>query len=97
MIAERIFADTIQSPGVNETFLVDVHMLKGDEAKSQKWYWIKDQKPDEVYIIQFFDNYAEKRGRPTGCPHGSPELLDSPDYEVEGPRESIEVRCLAVW
>jgi hypothetical protein len=36
-------------------------MLQGNEAKSQKWYWIKDQKPDEVYIIQFSTAMLRKR------------------------------------
>lgn len=73
-------------------------MLTDDRADTQQWYWTKDQKPDEVYIIHFFDSHAEKEGRPIGVPHGSPELL-TPGVKGkdEVPRESVESRCLAVW
>jgi GA4 desaturase len=73
-------------------------MLKGDKANTQQWYWIKDQKPNEVFIIQFLDSHPEKEGRPMGVHHGSPERFTPGIKEDdEGPRESVECRCLAVW
>ena len=85
-----------QQPGeVNGDFLTEVHMLQGKNAATQKWCYIKEQEPDEVLFIQFFDSHAKKEGRVVGAPHGSPVLLGS-EYEEEL-RESVEVRCLALW
>ena len=81
-------------PSVNGDFVAGLYMLSGKEAEKQKWYWIKEQKEDEVYVIQFFDNYAEREGRPVGAPHGSPELMDLANEDL---RESCESRVLAVW
>jgi hypothetical protein len=38
-------------------------MLQGKNAASQKWSFIREQKPDEVLFIQFFDSHADKEGR----------------------------------
>ena len=75
-------------------YVAGLHMLSGKQAKSQKWYWISEQTEDEVYVIQFYDSHAEKEGRPVGVPHGSPEVQGLDGAEV---RESVEVRCLALW
>ena len=85
---------TNKQPGMNGDYLAAINMLSGRHAATQKWYWIKDQKEDEVYFIQFFDNYAEKDERPVGAPHGSPELLNIGEKEV---RQSSETRVIAVW
>jgi hypothetical protein len=70
-------------------------MLQAKNTASQKWCYIKEQGPDEVLFIQFFDSHAKKEGRVVGVPHGSPVLVGKEDEEEL--RESIEVRCLAVW
>ena len=54
-------------------------MLDGKYAKEQKWYWIKEQKEDEVYVIRIFDSHTEKEGRVVGAPHGSPDIGDGGD------------------
>lgn len=69
-------------------------MLQGKNAQSQRWHYIREQNPDEVLFIQFFDSHAEKEGRAIGTPHGSPVLLGA---EEEDLRESVEVRVLALW
>ena len=81
-------------PSLKGDYLAGPTFLNGTRAQSQKWYWIKEQKEDEVYFLQFFDNYAEKEGRPLGVPHCSPELLDVNSEET---RESIETRVIAFW
>jgi hypothetical protein len=88
-------SDVVQQPGVHGDFLTEVDMLQGKNAVTQKWYYIKEQAPDEVLFIQFFDSHAKKEGRVVGVPHGSPVLLGSEDEKE--PRESVEVRCLALW
>jgi hypothetical protein len=81
-------------PSLKGDYLASPTFVNRTRAQSQKWYWIKDQKEDEVYFLQFFDNYAEKQGRPLGVPHCSPELLDVKSGET---RESIETRVVVFW
>jgi GA4 desaturase len=69
-------------------------MLRGNHAKEQKWYWIRERRDDEVFVIQLFDSHAEKEGRPVGTPHVSSELLGVGEGD---PRESGEARCSALW
>lgn len=76
-------------------FLTELHMLQGKNATTQKWHYIKEQNPDEVLFIQFFDSHAKKEGRVVGVPHGSLVLLRNEDEKEL--RESVEVRCLALW
>ena len=72
-----------------------MYMLQGKHAATQKWHYIKNQAPDERLFIQFFDSDAKKEGRVVGIPHGSPVLLWN--EEEKELRESVEVRCVAVW
>lgn len=78
-------------------FLAGALILNGHNAKKHKFYWIKNQKPDHVLVIQFFDSHAEAEERPIGTPHGSPEVLGLTEMERNEPRESIEVRIAAFW
>jgi hypothetical protein len=92
---ERDLAYTgLKRPSLKGDYIAGPVSLTGIRAQSQKWYWIKEQKEDEVYFLQFFDNYAEKEGRPLGVPHCSPELLDVKSGET---RESIETRVVLFW
>jgi hypothetical protein len=84
----------LKRPSLKGDYIAGPVILTGVSAQSQKWYWIKEQKEDEVYFLQFFDNYAEKEGRPLGVPHCSPELLD---VESGDTRESIETRVVLFW
>jgi len=69
---------------------------EGGNAKEHEWYWIKDQSPEEVLIIQLFDSEAEREGRGVagGVMHSSVHLEGT---EAEEARESVEVRCLVIW
>lgn len=69
-------------------------MLQANNTASQRWHYIKEQQPDEVLFIQFFDSHAKKEGRVVGVPHGSPVLLGNEETEL---RNSVEIRCLALW
>ncbi|KAH6718152.1 hypothetical protein BKA61DRAFT_716837 [Leptodontidium sp. MPI-SDFR-AT-0119] len=75
-------------------YLAGLSMLKGDRAEEQKWYWISEQDVDEVLVLQFYDSYAAREGRPWGAPHGGVTLIGKEEGE---PRHSVEARCIAVW
>lgn len=89
-----LFECTTKRPGIKGPYLSDMYLVSGAHAQQQRWYWLKDQKPDEVLVVQFFDSHASQEGRPVGAPHGSPELLG---IENDDWRESFEVRCIAFW
>jgi hypothetical protein len=65
----------------------------GEGDCKHRWYWMSDQKPDEVLLIKIFDSEAGQ-GRVTRTPHASFEIECAPD---EPPRESIEVRAVVCF
>lgn len=81
-------------PGVTGTHDVGSYLSRYSE--SHEWFWIEEQKPEEVMVITFFDSDAEKDGGPAsgGILHSSLELPGTEDQEL---RESVELRCLCVW
>jgi hypothetical protein len=81
-------------PGVTGTHDIDCYLSRYSE--SHKWYWVEEQKPEEVTIVTFFDSAAEKEGGPAsgGILHSSVELPGTEDQEL---RESVELRCLCIW
>ena len=91
---QSILENGLKRPGINGPYLSNTYNLSGEQSERQKWYWLKDQQPDEVLILQFFDSHAKQEGRPFGVFHASPELIgvDNVDH-----RESFEVRCIAFW
>ena len=89
-----LIEDYSKRPGVNGDFIGGVLMLSGFHAEEQKWYWLEEQREDEVYFLQFYDSFAEREGRHPGVPHGSPELVG---VECRENRESIESRVVAFW
>ncbi|CAK1363211.1 hypothetical protein CB0940_04683 [Cercospora beticola] len=61
----------------------------------QKWYWVPEQKPDEVCIIKFADSAAENDPNIAACGlHVSPVL---PGTENEEIRQSSETRVYLFW
>ena len=62
-------------------------------SESHKWCWIWNMEPEEVVVIQLFDSEADSKGY-CGVMHSS---VDVPGTETEPARESIEVRCTAIW
>jgi hypothetical protein len=94
-VEEKDFLESAgKRPGINGPYPSEQYYLSGQRAERQRWFWIKDQQPDEVLILQFFDSHARKEGRPIGVAHGSPELVG---VENDDWRESFEVRCVAFW
>jgi hypothetical protein len=68
---EKDLAEHItKQPSDIEDHFPGLSMLRGNNAKSQKWYWISEQDTDEVLVIQFYDSYAIREGRPWAAPHG---------------------------
>ncbi|KAI9880227.1 MAG: hypothetical protein M1823_006752, partial [Watsoniomyces obsoletus] len=64
-------------------------------SDGHQWYWIQGQKPEEVLVIGLFDSSMEGVNTASGGTlHSSVELEGA---EGEQARESLELRCLAVW
>jgi len=64
-------------------------------SKGQKWYFISHQEPEEVLVIGLFDSERDKETVAAGGTlHSS---VDLPGTEGEDARESLELRCLAIW
>ena len=65
------------------------------QPKALKWYYMSQQKPDEVLIIKFSDSASAEDGNiAAGCIHCSPIL---PGTEDEEPRCSVECRVYVFW
>lgn len=65
--------------------------------EGQRWYWVKDQEPEEVLVIGLWDSGFEEPGKLGfgGTFHSSVDLEGA--EQQEEPRESLELRCLAIW
>lgn len=81
-------------PGVTGTHDIDSYLSRYSE--SHRWYWVEEQKPEDVVVITFYDSHAERDGglASGGVLHSSVELPGTEDLEM---RESLEVRCLCIW
>ncbi|KAI0470549.1 hypothetical protein GGR56DRAFT_133773 [Xylariaceae sp. FL0804] len=60
---------------------------------AQRWYYIKRQEADEVFILKIYDSTAT---RAEYTPHTGVDVLHCDDGPLE-PRESIEVRLVACY
>ena len=65
-------------------------------TEGHRWWWISNQKPEEVLVIGLFDSAREKEDPVAagGTLHSSVELEG---VDAEPARESLELRCLAIW
>lgn len=64
-------------------------------SSGQKWYFISKQEPEEVMVIGLFDSERDKYTVAAGGTlHSS---VDLPGTDDEEPRESLELRVLAIW
>lgn len=93
---EDFIPNEYRQPGIEEDFKTEFYTIRpGPTTAEQRWYWLPEQKPDEVFVIKLADSEAVKQPGMAGCaPHGSPRLDGTED---ETPRESIEVRAVAIW
>ena len=65
------------------------------DPKALKWYWMPEQKPNEVLFIKFSDSAsAEDENEAAGCIHCSPII---PGTEDEEARQSVECRVYVFW
>lgn len=80
-------------PGETSTHNVESYLARWSEG--QKWYFISHQEPEEVLVIGLFDSERDHETVAAGGTlHSS---VDLPGTEAEEARESLELRCLAVW
>ncbi|ETN44919.1 uncharacterized protein HMPREF1541_09794 [Cyphellophora europaea CBS 101466] len=90
----------IRMPYLGREGVEDAHDSESYVARysdGQKWYWIEEQRPEEVLVIGLWDSSFEEPGKLGfgGTFHSSVDL-DGAETEQE-PRESLELRCLAIW
>ena len=64
-------------------------------SEGHKWFWIEGQEPEEVLVIGLFDSTMEGVNKASGGTLHSSVDLEGADAEEA--RESLELRCLAVW
>ena len=62
-------------------------------SPQHKWYYLRNQTPDEVMFVKCFDSKLD--GRVRRAPHSSFE--DPRTKDEQKARQSIEVRCLVFW
>jgi hypothetical protein len=67
------------------------YFVKHGEQSVQRWYYVNEQKPDEVLLFKLFDSNSSVKA--TRTPHCS--FIDRAN-ETMDPRESIEIRA-ALW
>ncbi|KXT18715.1 hypothetical protein AC579_2700 [Pseudocercospora musae] len=66
-----------------------------EHPEQHRWYWVPEQKPDEVLIIKFADSAAEhNKDIAEFCLHVSPKMPGTEDEEC---RQSVECRVYAFW
>jgi len=68
----------------------EIYYLMHD--RRQRWYFASDMRVDEAWLFKNFDSAPPGKGRV--APHSA---FADPRHEVMPPRESIEVRALAVF
>ncbi|PVH87103.1 hypothetical protein DL98DRAFT_509980 [Cadophora sp. DSE1049] len=85
-------------PGHVKEYYSDNPIVRVPPAgKPYDWYYLSDQKPEEIYAIKFHDSEAVRRGDGSirsMCPHSA--------FRVEGtedapPRRSSELRVWCIW
>ncbi|EXJ94811.1 hypothetical protein A1O1_03209 [Capronia coronata CBS 617.96] len=80
-------------PGDTSTHETESYLARW--SPGQKWYFIPKQEPEEVLVVGLFDSDRDKDTVAAGGTlHSS---VDLPGTENEEPRESLELRCLAIW
>ncbi|MCJ1282142.1 hypothetical protein MMC26_001465 [Xylographa opegraphella] len=87
-------APTISGDGENKGMhIMDAYVCKGSDA--HRWCYVSEQAPDEVLVLGLWDSDREGDSVAAGgAMHSSVEL---PGREGEEPRESLELRCVAIW
>lgn len=85
-------SDLLEADKVSPGLIERDYFVKYDA--DQKWYWLSNQRPDEVTIFKSWDSCNE--ASTAGCaPHGSATIPVS--ERASRPRESLEVRLIALF
>ncbi|WVQ81582.1 hypothetical protein IAT38_003706 [Cryptococcus sp. DSM 104549] len=74
---------------------IDIH-----HSPSQQWAYIRHQMPDEAILLKCYDSDQGKNGEVLYCGHVAVQVDDDAvgiPEELVRPRESIEVRLVALW
>lgn len=87
---------TYQAKGKDGEYTMESWALKpSNDASKHQWYWLPEQKPEEVLIFKFSDTASvNDQDIAAWTAHGSPKVLGTEDEEA---RESVEARVLAFW
>ncbi|MCJ1420935.1 hypothetical protein MMC32_007295 [Xylographa parallela] len=87
-------APTIGADGENRGMhVMQAYVARGSDR--HRWCYVSEQMPDEVLVLGLWDSAREGDGSAAGgAMHSSVEL---PAREAEEPRESLELRCVAIW
>lgn len=73
----------------------DIH-----HSPKQQWAYIRHQMPDEAILLKCYDTEQGGDGSALYCGHVAVQVdhdMDDVDPGLIRPRESIEVRCVALW
>lgn len=60
---------------------------------AQIWWYIRDQKRDQVFFLRCFDSFDGDNGRARFVPHTA---VEDRSRECAKPRQSVELRCIVV-
>lgn len=84
-------------PGFQNNY-TSVNMLPLAPQKGQEhtWYYLGEQKPEEVYALKLFDSEAHKQGSKVAecLPHSAFALPNQSDKPL---RRSVEIRMMVIW
>jgi hypothetical protein len=91
---EELVSYFMRPPGIHGPYETDIKLSKA--SSMHKWCSCKDQQPDELTNLKFFDSEHERPDSKVagGIPHTSFHLEGTDDLL---PRESLEVRVIAFW
>ena len=70
--------------------------LRPGPGRKHDWYYISEQRPEEVYAIKLFDSEAHKSGS-TVAPFAAHSAFALAGQEDRPVRQSAEVRVIVVW
>ncbi|KAJ5100200.1 hypothetical protein N7456_006252 [Penicillium angulare] len=82
--------DLVATDRVRPNRSKELYILK--YSQSQQWYWLPDQRSDELFMFLVYDSLSDGNARL--CPHTS---VDNPLAPIDAPpRESVETRTLVI-
>ncbi|MCJ1321568.1 hypothetical protein MMC15_006913 [Xylographa vitiligo] len=90
----KVPAPTIGLDGENKGMhTMEAYVARGSDA--HRWCYVSEQMPEEVVVLGLWDSDREGDSVAAGgAMHSSVEM---PEREGEEPRESLELRCVAIW